>query len=502
MNSRPDSGGEILSRTSETDAALEGRTPIIVSNRGPVTFEIKNGKAVGKRGSGGLISAISNVCFATAAKWVSAALTPDDRELSRRSSSIPYPPRRPSFEIRLVEIPEATYEAYYNLWDFVEFPKLDRSAIQDWERGYLEANRLLAEAAVEEALLTDSPIVMLQDYHLFAAARFVKESLPDVPVLHFNHIPWPEPSQFHVLPKEIRSGLLEGLLAADVLGFQTPEYATAFLNCCELDADCEIDFRRSVIRVGNREVLARAYPISIDPVALLESAKDADVSKHIKRISEKNEGLKLIVRCDRADPSKNILRGFEAYDAMLTEHPELKGAVAFLAFLYPTREKLCEYADYRRRIETLVNKINDRHGTDSWRPIRLRIKDNYRESQAALKLYDVLLVNPIFDGMNLVAKEGPVLNEKNGVLVLSERAGAHRELGAAAISINPFDVRETSEALYRALNLPDEERVLRSEWLKQIVARNDSRKWLRHQLADLYRIGNEDDDLAATLPTR
>ena len=499
----------------ETQIGIEGRTLIIVSNRGPVTFEVKGGEAFSKRGSGGLVSAISSACLGAKAKWISSAMSSVDRELAKQSASIPFPPRAPAYELRLVDIPERIYEAYYNsisnpliwfvfhyLWDLVEFPKLDRSIIEDWECGYLEANRLLAEAAIEEAILAEAPLIMLQDYHLFAAAKFIKKDLPDVPVMHFNHIPWPERGHFQVLPKEIQSGLLEGLLAADVLGFQTSEFAEAFLSCCSSCGDYQVDFRRSSIRVGDREILVKAYPISIDPTALFEAANDAEVSKHAERISKANRGLKLIVRCDRADPSKNVLRGFEAYDALLTEHPELKGEVVFLAFLYPTREKLREYADYRRRIEALVKEINDRHCNDGWLPISLRIKDNYPESLAALKLYDVLLVNPIRDGMNLVAKEGPLLNEKNGVLVLSERAGAHCELGAASLSINPFDVRETSRALYEALNMPKDQRTMRSEWLKQIVAKNDSNKWLRHQLADINRAGNADDDLAATLPTR
>ncbi|MCL6615492.1 MAG: trehalose-6-phosphate synthase, partial [Firmicutes bacterium] len=213
------------------------------------------------------------------------------------------PQRDPSYEISLVDIPEDIYEPYYNrisnpliwfvfhyLWNLVDHPMLDRSIIEDWKSGYLEANRLLAEAAVEEALLADKPLIMLQDYHLFAAAKFVKEALPDVPVMHFNHIPWPEPGYFRVLPEEIRSGLLEGLLAADVLGFQIPEYAEAFLACCEAELDCEIDFRRSVVRNGNREVLARAYPISIDPNALIESLNDAEVAGQANGVAQSGIG--------------------------------------------------------------------------------------------------------------------------------------------------------------------------------------------------------------------
>lgn len=484
------------------DELLKNRTLIIVSNRGPVSFIRSNASLEARRGGGGLVTALSGVCRTTRARWISAAMTPGDREVALSGRAIPFPADEPSYSIRLVDIADDIYERYYNsisnpliwfvfhyLWNLVDHPKIDRSVIEDWREGYLVANRLLAEAAVNEASFVERPVIMVQDYHLLAASRYVKKALPNVPVIHFNHIPWPEPNYFQVLPKEMQVGLIEGLLFADIVGFQTSRYARAFLACCEESAGFEVDWSTRAVRAGGRRVLTRAYPISIDANSLIDVANRENVLNHERLIKNENAGMKLIVRSDRADLSKNIVRGFEAFDRMLIDHPELKRKVRFLAFLYPTRDKLKEYADYRTRIEQTVADVNECHGTDDWQPIGLRIKDDYPESVAALKLYDVLLVNSIFDGMNLVSKEGPLVNKRNGVLVLSENAGSHFEMGEAALVINPFDVQETADALYRALILPERERQPRAWWLKEIVIRNDTTKWLYHQLKDVCSIG-------------
>ncbi|MHB0977002.1 MAG: alpha,alpha-trehalose-phosphate synthase (UDP-forming) [Candidatus Aquicultorales bacterium] len=495
---------------------LEGRTLIILSNRGPVAFsESDEGELVPKRGGGGLVTAMSAVSEGFGAKWISAAMTPADRKIALTGKSIPFPKDDPSYAIRLIDIPGDIYERYYNrisnpliwfvfhyLWNLADYPKSDSELLDDWRLGYEQANRLFAEAAVEEATMSPRPVIMLQDYHLFTAARYIKKALPDVPVMHFNHIPWPEPRYFKVLPKFIQESMVYGLLAADVLGFQVPSYAEAFLDCCLPMPGVSVRQETGEIELDGHTVLTRAYPISIEPDSLKATALGEDVRRHFERIKAENSGMRLIVRSDRADLSKNIVRGFEAYDILLTEHPEWKERVRFLAFLYPTREKLREYSDYRRRIETAVEDINAKHATDGWEPIWLRIKDDYPESMAALRIYDVLLVNPIFDGMNLVAKEGPLINEAEGVLVLSENAGSVCEMGAASVVVNPFDTLETAEGLHKALGMEPAEKRARSEWMKEIVTRNNSMKWLYHQLRDLAAVEPERERLLTPPPAR
>ena len=197
------------------------------------------------------------------------------------------------------------------------------------------------------------------------------------------------------------------------------------------------------------------------------------------------------MRVDRTDLSKNILRGFKAFDVLLEEHPELHDRVTFLAHLQPSRQDVPEYVEYVDQIKRLVADINLKHGTTEWQPIDLQLGDDFPQALAAYKQFDVLLVNSIYDGMNLVAKEGVLVNERNGVLVLSENTGVHDELGAFSLAVNPFDIGDQADKLHQALTMPRAERRARRAQCVAVVRENDLGKWLERQLADI-----------ATLPTR
>lgn len=481
---------------------LKDRSIILVSNRGPVEFcRNESGAVETRRGGGGLVTAMTAISEATQATWISAAMTDIECDLARDNNSIAFPSDNPLYDINLVDIPRDVYNDYYNvisnpllwfihhyLWDLSNHPSIGSNVYDAWHNGYLVANKLFAEAAAKASAGVSNPIIMLQDYHLFVAAQYIRE-LTDRPFLfHFTHIPWPEPNYMSVLPFEMRRQLLQGMLANDIVGFQSRHYAGNFLLCCEALLGCTINWRKRTVRWQNREVQVRTYPISIDHQGLSAMSERDDVKLYEQQINNDNSGMRLIVRTDRSDPSKNIIRGFYGYDTLLRKHPELKGKVTFLAFLYPTRESIREYQEYKVAIEETVRGINERHKTDSWQPIRLRIQDNYPESVAALTCYDVLLVNPIFDGMNLVAKEGPVVNKRNGVLVLSENAGAVSELSGAGLIVNPFDVEETANALYEALMMSEAERHNRASHLKEIVLKNNSVKWLYYQIKDIIAL--------------
>jgi trehalose 6-phosphate synthase len=193
----------------------------------------------------------------------------------------------------------------------------------------------------------------------------------------------------------------------------------------------------------------------------------------------------LIVRVDRADLSKNILRGFTAFDLFLEQHPEFREQVTFIAHLIPSRQDVPEYAEYLEKIEALVAVVNHRHGTPDWMPIDLRLRENLSEAIAAYKHYDLLIVNAMFDGMNLVAKEGPLVNERHGVSLLSENTGAHEELGEFSLSVNPFDVQDQADAIHRAMTMSAEERSWRAEGLKGIIRERDPGHWIDDQLRDI-----------------
>jgi trehalose 6-phosphate synthase len=275
------------------------------------------------------------------------------------------------------------------------------------------------------------------------------------------------------------------MLANDIIGFHTHAYCINFLRCCdELLEGADVDYVKAEVRYGGRKTLARAYPLSIDAQRLERAAESSEVAEAEREVLERRREH-LIIRVDRADLSKNVLRGFTSFDTFLTQHPEFREEVTFIAHLQPSRQDVPEYAEYLERIEALVAVVNHRHGTTDWMPIDLRIYENFHEAVARYKHFDLLMVNSLFDGMNLVAKEAPAVNTRDGVVMLSENTGAHEELGDCALSVNPFDIQEQADQIHRALTMEPEERALRARRLKDIITERDPGDWVDEQMADI-----------------
>jgi trehalose 6-phosphate synthase len=287
-----------------------------------------------------------------------------------------------------------------------------------------------------------------------------------------------------VLPSRIRDEIYEGVLANDIIGFHTRSYQRNFLQCCRDLMDLEVDFKEGVVWCGGREVWVRAYPLPIDYEATRAVARRARVREYEEHVLRRRREYS-ILRVDRADLSKNVLRGFTAFDIFLEQHPEFAERITFTAQLMPSRTDVPEYAEYLEKIEALVAVVNHRHGTPDWMPIDLKLRDDLDEAVASYKHYDVMMVNAMFDGMNLVAKEGPLVNERNGVSILSENTGAHEELGEFALSVNPFDVQELADAIYDALTMSAESRERRANGLREIVTSRDPGDWIDDQIADI-----------------
>jgi trehalose 6-phosphate synthase len=274
------------------------------------------------------------------------------------------------------------------------------------------------------------------------------------------------------------------MLANDIIGFHTSAYCRNFLRCCSELLELEVDFSELTVQHPGGQTWVRAYPLSIDAGRLEQAVASEEVAEAERELLERRREH-LIIRVDRADLSKNVLRGFTAFDLFLEQHPEFKEQVTFIAHLIPSRQDVPEYAEYLERIEALVAVVNHRHGTTDWMPIELRLRENLEEAISAYKHYDLLMVNAMFDGMNLIAKEGPLVNERNGVSLLSENTGAHEELAEFALSVNPFDVQEQADAIHRALTMSAEERSWRAQGLKRIVTARDPGDWVDDQLADI-----------------
>ena len=476
-----------------------GRGPtIVVSNRGPVTFSRdEEGERGHSRGAGGLVTALNAVLRRSeGAVWIASAQSEEDAAVARE----PAPYEVEDLRVRLVEHDGAAYDLMYNtlanpllwfvqhgLYDLPRSPRLGDDTREAWEKGYVPVNRNFARAVAETVGDASSSTILLHDYQLYMTPLFLREELGDRAegafISLFVHIPWPEPDLWGILPNYVRRGVLESLLSADVVAFHTRGYARNFMETAARVLGAEADVEGGTVRYAGREVWVRAYPISIDPDEFGQLAGSEAVLEQERFV--KDLPGRLLLRVDRTDLSKNVVRGFEAYGRMLERHPEMAGGVTFLAQLQPSRGDIPEYAAYMEAVGRTAEEVNARHGTDSWRPIELFMQDNFPRSVAAYKNYDVLLVNAVRDGMNLVAKEAAVVNERNGVLVLSEYAGAHEELGEHALTVNPYDLDEQADALHAALTMPEDERRRRAEALRETVLGNTIDDWVEAQVRDI-----------------
>jgi trehalose 6-phosphate synthase len=488
------------------DEFFADRSLIIAANRGPVMFQTAEDRSrTFTRGTGGLVTALVGLAQHTDATWIGCARTEEDMEWERGKVSLWK--SRDTMQIHFLSPDESAYDGYYgvianpllwflqhSMWDIPRKPIIDRSTWQAWEEGYVAINRLFAEAIVEQTLAASTrPVVMLQDYHLYLTPRMVRTQLrrKDRPaIMHFTHIPWPGPDYWSILPPDMRNAILEGLLGADILGFQTHDDVLNFIRTCQQYLD-RVGAKFKVQRVWyrNHATHIRAFPISINVEALKRLSRSQEVGKLRTEIEELIGDRQLILRIERVEPSKNIVRGFQAYEEMLTLYPEHKGKVQFVALLVPSRMDLGEYRDYLDEVMAAVGHINATFASGNWEPVRLLVGEGYERAVAAMQCYDVLLVNSIADGMNLVAKEGPIVNRRHGQLVLSERTGAREQLQSAAIVISPCDVSATADALHEALTMPEGVKRQRAKQLKELVEQEDVFWWLCQQIKTVEQLG-------------
>ncbi|MFF3322179.1 trehalose-6-phosphate synthase [Streptomyces sp. NPDC002889] len=449
---------------------------LVASNRGPVSYTVNDsGGLDARRGGGGLVSGLSAIGSEAQSLWVCAALSEGDREAVRRGVGEP--------GVRMLDIDAAVHADAYNgiansvLW-FVNHmlyqtplePVFDKEFRRQWA-AYETYNRAFAEALAAQA--ADGASVLVQDYHLALVPGMLRELRPDLRIGHFSHTPWAPAEYFRMLPDDIARQLLRGMLGADRLGFLTARWAAAFRGCCE-----QVVGGTGATRLG-------VHGLGADADFLRERAHRPDVGDRMAQLHEQIGGdgdRKTIVRVDRTELSKNIVRGLLAYRELLEEHSEWRERVVHIALAYPSRQDLAVYRDYTAEVSRLADEINARFGTAGWTPVVVHVKDDFARSLAAYRLADVALVNPIRDGMNLVAKEVPIVSDNGCALVLSREAGAYDELGDDAITVNPYDVTGTATALHEALTMPDTERAERTKRLAAAATALPPKQWFLDQL--------------------
>ena len=495
---------------------------IVLSNRGPVSFRATGERREVSRGAGGLVTALVGLAAQLEdAVWVCGTVTSEDAVvahehegravrvvLSGEARILDTDEESPDGEaviaVRLVDVEPAAHEDFYGvisnplLWfvqhgmyDLATSPVITQRDHDAWTDGYEKVNGIFADAVVDEVRQRGgSAVVMLHDYHFYLVADRVRSQCDDVILTHFVHIPWPSPDGLRVLPPYMRDAVLRGLLGNDVVAFHTHRFARNFLLCAQELLSLPVDLRTMSVQVDGRTVHARTYPISIDVESLEELAASDAVTEHADKLERTmlTDDRQLIVRVDRTDPSKNIVRGFLAFDRLLDLHPELVGKVTFLALLQPSRQDVPEYADYLADIGAAVARVNAKYVREGQQPVDLRLLEDLPLAVAAYALSDVLMVNAVRDGMNLVAKEALVVSRRETVLLLSENAGAHDELGRFAVTVHPFDVEQQAQALYQALTMPAQERRERRLAASGVVRRNDVSYWLQAQIDDLVEL--------------
>jgi trehalose 6-phosphate synthase len=503
---------------SLTSVTAQPPRVLIASNRGPVSFTRgEDGSLVARRGAGGLVSGLSSV--GGEVLWVCAALSDADREAARSAPGgrIDAGPAAGLLgggapgdsdgaaagarsAVQMLDIPPVIFQRAYNsvanstlwfvhhmLYDTPNQPGFGIPFRREWD-SFRSYNAAFAAALAKGAApgpadpAGTAARAMVQDYHLPLVPRMLAESGTGARIAHFSHTPWAPPEYYRLLPGDVGREVLDGMLGADHAGFLCRRWADAFLACCAEFLGAEVDTERGLVRHRGHVTTVGVHPLGVDEGELRDRAAAADVQAHAAVLRAAAQDRQLIVRIDRTELSKNIVRGLAAYRELLVTHPEWRGRVTHLAFAYPSRHDLPEYREYTAQVQRMAAEIVDEFGTDDWDPLILQVNDDYPRSLAAYQLTDVLLVNPIRDGMNLVAKEGPILAQRGCVLVLSTEAGAAAELGRDALLVNPFDVTQTAEALHQALLMPDTERHQRRTALAQAAAALPPTAWLHAQL--------------------
>jgi trehalose 6-phosphate synthase len=447
---------------------------MLVTHRGPYRFSARDdGSFAPKRGAGGLVSALLPLVqrddIGETPSWVAAAIDGDDRAAVAAGAATV-----PGLDLHLLDLDRDLHRMHYDvisnavlwflhhgLFDLARRPRFDTYLYEAWD-GYVAVNAAFADAVVQRAAAGEQ--VLVHDYHLALVPGMVRAARPDLRLTHFTHTPFCGPNSIRVLPTHMAEALCTSMATATA-GFHTERWAAAYAA--------------SARAMGCAHVTPPyAAPLGPDPDALVDVAEADGTARAAAALDELVGDRKLLLRSDRIDLSKNIVRGFHVYDALLESHPECREGVVFVALLNRSRSSLAEYLAYEQEVEQIAARVNEKWATRDWQPVVLDTRDDYEQTVAGFTRYDALLVNPVKDGLNLVAKEGPLVNRNDGVVVLSPEAGAYDELHDAVLPVHPYDIEQGAHALHTALVMPDDERAARAKSLRELAAVHTPRTWL------------------------
>jgi trehalose 6-phosphate synthase len=447
---------------------------MLVTHRGPYRFsERDDGSFASRRGAGGLVSALLPLVqrddIGETPSWVAAAIDSDDRAAVAAGAATV-----PGLDLHLLDLDPELHRMHYDvisnavlwflhhgLFDLPRRPRFDKYLREAWD-GYVAVNAAFADVVARSA--SEGERVLVHDYHLALVPGMVRPVRPDLHLTHFTHTPFCGPNSIRVLPTDMAEAVCTSMGTATA-GFHTDRWAAAYAA--------------SAHAMGCTDIASTyAAPLGPDPDALAEVADSAGTARAAAELDELVGDRKLLLRSDRIDLSKNIVRGFHVYDALLDTHPEWRERVVFVALLNRSRSNLAEYLAYEQEVDQAAARVNDTWGTRNWQPVVVDTRDDYEQTVAGFTRYDALLVNPVKDGLNLVAKEGPLVNRNHGVVVLSPEAGAYEELRDAVLPVHPYDIEQGAHALHTALVMPADERATRAKSLRELASVHTPRTWL------------------------
>ncbi len=469
---------------------LHGERIVILANREPYLHERTPDGVRVVHPASGLVTALEPVMRACSGVWVAHGAGTADRETVDEHDRVRVPPGEESYEIRRVWLSDAEENGYYyglsneGLWPLCHIAHtrpLFRA--EDWKH-YVNVNRKFADAVCDEVDV-DDPIILVQDYHFALAPKMIRERLPRATIITFWHIPWPNAERIGICPW--REELIAGLLGSSVVGFHTQGHCNNFIDSVDAFMESRIDREATAIVQGQRKTLIRPYPISIAwPVHWLRDVPPPAACRESVRaeLGLPRDAL-LGVGIDRLDYTKGIEERLSAVDELLERHPEFRGRFTFAQLAAPSRTKIARYQDLNDRLEKLAEDINGRWASGSYRPIVLL--RSHHEPATVFRYYraaELCYVSSLHDGMNLVAKEFVAArDDEQGVLILSQFTGAARDLTEALI-VNPYDLRQASDAMAAALRMPAEEQRERMRSMRRLLAEFNVYRWAGRMLVD------------------
>ena len=476
---------------------LPGTEVIAISNREPYIHNRVDGAVALQIPASGLVAALEPVMRACGGTWIAHGSGSADRETVDARDHLRVPPGNPAYTLRRVWLTEEEQEGYYygfaneGLWPLCHIAFVRPTfRHEDWQQ-YVAINRRFADAVIEEARRPD-PIVLVHDYHFALLPRMVRERLPSATILAFWHIPWPNSETFSICPW--REEIIHGLLGSTILGFHTQFHCNNFLEGTDRFVESCIDREHSSVTVGGRETMIRPYPISIEwpPSALAAQASVTECRNAVSQRLGLSPDARIVVGIERFDYTKGILDRMLAVDHLLSRRPSWKGRFVFVQAAAPTRSKLSAYGALQKEAEQLAEGINARHGCDGYQPVVLVAR--HHEPGEVYELFraaDACIVSSLHDGMNLVAKEFVAArDDEQGVLILSNFAGASRELSEALL-VNPYDTHAMAEALERALVMPEGEQKERMRLMRDFLRVRNVYRWAGQMLLDAARLRSQ-----------